>query len=525
VPDQFRKIVSDPLWACLLLPSLPLDVFARTAAPGEDMRAFVVASGGHYPRVVAANAAAAAAGIRRDQLVSAALALAPDVVLCDRDVAAEEEALREVATLVLAFTPQASLAPPNAIVAQIAGSVRLFGGLPQLLERLVNEAQARGYEPTLALAPTPTAALALARAGGGAPVLDRAQLPGALAPLPLALLDLEAETLATLGAAAVTTIGDAHALPRAGLARRFGPAVVDTLDRALGLAPDPREAYRPPPRFERRLPLPAPVDSVEALAFGVTRLVGDLAGWLLARGLGVVRMSLALVHERYLRERGIAPTLVTFALGAPARTPAHLHAVLRERLARITLPAPVEAIVLASDESAPLSSRNLGLLPENEAEAVVVPLVERLRSRLGDDAVVALASVAEHRPEWAACEAPPVPARRPSTRTHDAKRVASEKSAAGKTPRARIAKPHPTPAAPRPVWLLDEAQSLRAELEARPWVLRDGPERIESGWWDGRDLRRDYFVAENPHGAIVWIYRDHRYGTDDGEWFLHGLFA
>ena len=78
---------------------------------------------------------------------------------------------------------------------------------------------------------------------------------------------------------------------------------------------------------------------------------------------------------------------------------------------------------------------------------------------------------------------------------------------------------------PRPVWLLSEPAPLGHVLEAEPWVLRDGPERIESGWWDGADVRRDYFVAENPRGETVWIYRDHRYGIDDGEWFLHGLFA
>jgi protein ImuB len=496
------------LWACLLLPSLSLDVFAR-AAP-QDARAFVVTSGGHPPRVVAANAAATAAGIRRGQLVSAALALAPDVLLRERDVAAEEQALRDVATLLLAFTPQVSLAPPNAIVAEIAGSVRLFGGLPRLLEGLAREAQARGYEPVLALAPTPTAALLLARAGGGEPVLDTAQLPSALAPLPLVLLDLDADTLATLEAAAITTLGDARALPRAGLARRFGPHVVDWLDRALAQAPDPREPYRPPPRFARQLPLPAPVDDVEALGFAVNRLVGDLSSWLAARGLGVTRLSLALVHERYLRARGIAPTAVTFALGAPARAPAHLHAVLRERLARITLPAPVESIVLESGETAPLPGRSLGLLPENGADAVVVPLVERLRSRLGDDAVATLAALPEHRPELAGREAAP---------------PAAAVATAEKAPPRSRAQPRPASAPPRPVWLLDEAQPLRAEIEAKPWVLRDGPERIESGWWDGRDLRRDYFVAETPHGAIAWIYRDHRYGTDDGEWFLHGLFA
>ena len=81
------------------------------------------------------------------------------------------------------------------------------------------------------------------------------------------------------------------------------------------------------------------------------------------------------------------------------------------------------------------------------------------------------------------------------------------------------------PDAPRPLWLLSEPAPIGASIEAAPWVLHDGPERIESGWWDGDDVRRDYFVAETPRGERAWIYRDHRYGIDDGEWFLHGWFA
>jgi len=65
----------------------------------------------------------------------------------------------------------------------------------------------------------------------------------------------------------------------------------------------------------------------------------------------------------------------------------------------------------------------------------------------------------------------------------------------------------------------------RRGAHPEPARRADGPERIESGWWDGGDCRRDYFVAENPDGEIVWIYRDHRRGTDDGEWWLHGWFA
>ncbi|HEV2221263.1 MAG TPA: DNA polymerase Y family protein, partial [Casimicrobiaceae bacterium] len=441
--------------------------------------------------------------------IAAALALAPAITLRERDPVAEAEALAEVATIALAFTPHASLVPPDAVVAEIGGSLRLFGGLARLTARLQAAARARGCATRIALAPTPLAASLLAHAGSTMPVPGIAQLPAALAPLPLTLLDLDPGAAATLDAAGISTFGDALRLPRAALARRFGETLVDALDHALGERPDPRPPYRPPPRFERRLPLVAPVDTVEALAFGVNRLVNDLADWLLARGLGVTRMSLALTHERHLRERGMPPTVVAFALAAAARAPAHLAAVLRERLARVALPAPVEAIGLTGDTTEPLAGRNLGLLPEDQAGAALVPLVERLRARLADDTVVMLESRAEHRPEHAM---------RTVATLHDA---ATSKHAAAMPGRAT----GNTPAAARPLWLLDEARPLGTMLEAQPWILRDGPERIESGWWDGRDLRRDYFVAETPRGETVWIYRDHRYGTDDGEWFLHGFFA
>ena len=56
-----------------------------------------------------------------------------------------------------------------------------------------------------------------------------------------------------------------------------------------------------------------------------------------------------------------------------------------------------------------------------------------------------------------------------------------------------------------------------------PLRLISGPERIESGWWDGALVLRDYFVAEGEEGACYWIYRERDAGS--ARWFLHGLFA
>jgi protein ImuB len=527
------------LWTCLLLPSLPLDVFARGQTPADAAKPFAVTTGGHYPRVVIANAAAAAAGVCTGQLVSASLALAPDLILRDRDPQAEAAALAAVAAWTTQFTPAVSLAPPNAVLAEIGGSLRLFGGLPQIADQFANGARDLGYAARLAFAPTPTAALLFARtdksrvrydfscsalgfASISRKVVSDPTFQSALAPLPLSQLDVEPEVIEFLAAAGITTFGQACALPRDALARRVGAAFVATLDRARGLAADPRPPFVPPPRYEGKLELPATIENVEALAFAVNRLVHELAGWLLGRGLGIVGMSLSLVHERYVGVRmGIPATVVHFGFAAPARDPVHLVAVLRERLARVTLPAPVIALVLASEETASLAGRNLGLLPGDEAHPVV-PLLDRLRARLGEDAVIRVMPHPEHRPEraWESRVKYDFSRVGESRPRYDFSRKGSKSEGA-----ARKVVSDPTFPDPRPVWLLAEPEPIGHALETRPWVLRDGPERIESGWWDGADVRRDYFVAQSPRGETVWLYRDHRYGTDDGEWFVHGLFA
>ena len=542
------------LWTCLLLPSLPLDVFARAQTSADAAKPFAVTTGGHYPRVVIANAAACDAGVCTGQLVSASLAFAPDLVLRERDPQVEAVALAAVAAWATQFTPAVSLASPDAVLAEIGGSLRLFGDLAWLTARFARGAHDLGYTARLAFAPTPTAALLFARTAksGTDHVLEKGAqqrqrdeqrslspvslLEGALAPLPLAQLDVEPEAIVLLAAAGITTFGQACALPRDALARRVGAAFVITLDRARGRVADPRLPFVPPPRYEGKLELPATIENVEALAFAVNRLVHELAGWLLGRGLGIVGMSLSLAHERYAGARiGTPATVVHFGLAAPARDPAHLVAVLRERLARITLPAPVIALVLASEETAPLAGRNLGLLPDESP--VTVPLLDRLRARLGEEAVTRVMPRAEHRPEraWQSGDKTRFSGGAARTKPGAENGVRPHFSAC-RTGNAQLrrkvgsdpifgADKMAAATAPRPVWLLAEPEPIGHALESRPWVLRDGPERIESGWWDGADVRRDYFVAENPRGETVWIYRDHRYGIDDGEWFLHGLFA
>src|SRR5690606_29928020 len=72
--------------------------------------------------------------------------------------------------------------------------------------------------------------------------------------------------------------------------------------------------------------------------------------------------------------------------------------------------------------------------------------------------------------------------------------------------------------APRPGWLLPEPCVL-PEDSAR---ILAGPERIESGWWDGMDVRRDYYLIETRQGQRAWAWR----AVDgQGPLWLQGWFA
>ncbi len=423
--------------------------------------------------------------------VSAALALAPRLRIVPRDPAGETEALLGIGGWAAQFTPGVAIEFPDSVLLEVSGSLRLFGGLESIVERLRRGTTELGWSTVLAGAPTPRAASWLALAGEQKFIGAAARLEEALAALPVEVLRREDETHAALEAIGVRTLGELRALPREGVARRFGQRLLDDLDRAFGALPDPRNFFAPPTRFRASIELPAEVTQAEALLFAARRLVVQLAGFLAARSGGVQRFALRLGH------RDQATTEIAIGLIAPSRDAEHFTLLLRERLSGLALRAPVRAIALEADDVVPLAGRNLGLLlEEGKPPGHWEHLVERLRSRLGAGAVHGLASRAEHRPERTVASAEP-DSRQPHLDFGE-----------------------------RPFWLLDRPRPL-AETGAVPHYegpleLLAGPERIESGWWDGGDIARDYFVARTRNEALVWIYRERR---GEGGWYLHGLFA
>jgi len=478
------------LWLALCLPSLPLEIFTRGMIAPRPLA--IASSTGAGAGIVACDRKARERGVRAGMPVAAASALAADLYVLARDTAAERAALERIAACAIRFTPVVSIASSAEVLLEIGGSAKLFGGLSRLWTCLEQELDAQGYAVSLACAPTPLAAQLFARAGLPVRVRHRDALRLSLGRLPVDVLDLPPESIAFLRGIGIPTISACLELPRAGLARRLGQELLGQLDRALGHVPDPRPGFVPPADFTSALQLPAPVGEAGALLFAARRLLAELCGFLSATGKGAQCLRFKLAHE------GRDDTRFELNLATATRDVEHLAAVLRERLERLALPSPATAVALESGLLLPLASSSLTFLPGAREQAeTAARFIERLRARLGNEAVKGLATVADHRPEyaWRAAE--------PGSGTGSAQ-----------------------PPLSRPLWLLHVPRPL-AEIAAipqygGPLMLVAGPERIESGWWNGNDVARDYFVARNPAQSLLWIYRERHAG---GGWYLHGFFA
>lgn len=447
------------------------------------------------PLVACANAAARAAGVREGQAVAAAKAIAGDLRSIDRDPEAERVALEHIAAWACQFTPMVSL-DGQGIVLEVESSLRLFDGHARLTAAIRQGIRELGFNASIGVAPTALAARLFARSHAQGTAVRACTTPADLreriAELPLFLLDWPQKTLARLTDLGVLRLRDMLELPAEGISKRFGPEIVASLDRLMGRLADPRLPYAAPPRFRSRLELPAPAEGVEALLFPLRRMLVELEGHARGRGMGVQALVLHLEHERKARSR------MDIAFASPEREVDFILAIVREKLGRLQLPSATIGLELLADALLPYAQRVSTWLPGAAEQAVDAGrLVERLVARLGGERVFGIAMANDHRPEkgW----------------------------------RKKNGKEGPSPIcgfARRPTWLLNRPHRLITQ-QGHPALqgaleLVTGPERIESGWWDGQEVRRDYYVASNARGETFWIFREHR---DPASWFLHGVFA
>jgi len=475
------------LWAAVDLPFLALEALHI----GVNEYAVVTEPSRRGEIVHQASENARSVGIKPGMNVNAALAIWASLQVCPRDPDAERRYLHEFHHWAGRFTPTVSTEPPTTLLFEVAASLKLFDGVEALYDRLRRELDQTGHRCYLALTPTPGASSMLAAAGRETLITDRADLRMSMQALPIHSLGLAGETLRRLRAAGVSSLEELWRLPRHDLARRFGPDVVRKLDQALGMRPDPRRIDAIPDCFERHRELEAETVEAGFILQAARFLLKQFSDFLTARS------AVASEVQVWLKHAGKPATRIDVGTRLPMRDAGQWERLLREHIQRRELCAPVRGIRLSGSGLRSINPASGDLFETPDAVGDWARALDELEARLGKKNLWMPKVLADHRPEHAWKRSPPA------------------------VDQADVScPPH------RPLWLLDEPRRLNCQANdvsgSGSFNIIDGPERIESGWWDDNEYCRDYYTVVCSQGRRLWVFQDLK---KKSEWYLHGLFG
>ena len=471
--------MAEALWAGLHCPQLALDS-AWQAIDQVNQPLAVHYGHGEQLRLFQVNALARHYGLHPGQSLNQALAMVPTLKTRPRQLGQERQLLEQLACCAYSHSHQVLLYPPHDVLLEIAGSQRLRGGIPALLETLRKQLDEQGMTVRIGMAPAPATARLFGRLGLSAS--NRAELQAYWQALPVEQLPLSRSQRQALAACGLSQVKHLLAIPRVERARRFGPALNDQLDALGGKAVPLPARWQPPEQFRWTLELPHSTDRTEALLFACRRALQKLEHWLYLRDQGLTQLHIAMMSEN--RQNGPS---IQLALSRAGFDRERLLALIDLKLSATRLGAPVQTLTFQAHSTASHRPPQADLFSGHNRGDAWSALLDRLRTRLDDTELVGIGSRDDHRPDkawhW----------------------VSPGQASMCRQPYAR------------PSWLLPSARPCqRAELH-----LIDGPERIEQGWWDNEDCRRDYWVALNRQGLRLWVFEEHK---PRAGWFIQGIF-
>ena len=487
------------------------------------------------------------------------------------DPAADLAALEKLARWCRRFSPTAGVeqaangSMPECIHVDVTGTAGFFGGEAAIARTATWTLAARGLHARAAVADTCAAAWAAAHhtdlaPHGPAPDAQAPRQcrrwavvpPGAqrfavgaaavLSGLPVAALRLDVTTIGMLREVGIDTIGGVLRLSAKSLASRFPPLLSRRLAEFAGTLAEPLIGPRGDelPQACRSFdsPVAAADASEDALMAVVEELLAACLSPLAASGRGVLTLQVRLEHAGGGGGAGRAPNVIDVGLFQPSGSVRHLAELVRLRLGRTRPPDWIDGIAVEVVAAGSVTCRQRLLFAasggaEYDDQATVSfletgLLLDRLSGRLGRAAVFMPRAVADPQPEHAWIAAPPTATAPVNTQARRSVHSRRDDALPQRMPAGR----RPIWMAPRPLRLTAGAGLVAVAPDGPPVQFRlgdrlhrivtaRGPERIETAWWRGPTVRRDYYVVETDSGARFWLFRRLR----DGDWFLHGAFA
>lgn len=430
--------------------------------------------------------------------------------ICKRaDPAADRQALQQLALACQKYSPLTGLVEGDAetLLLDITGCAHLFGGEQNLLETVTRDLANRGFRLRSAIADTIGAAWAVAHDGPASsrivPVGESARV---LAPLSVAALRLPPEALDRLDRLDVRTIGQLSNLPPESLDSRFGPQLLRRLDQALGSAWENFTSERLVEPFCAVWQGDDPLTSQPVIMLVFRQLLEQLLTALAPRRVGLLEL-----HCEFATATG--PHGIPLRLSQPSTNAKHLTRLFELCCERQPLPSEIGAVRLEAIRIGSLQERQIALFESESVttERDLASLIERLSSRLGEQAVLQPVMVADPLPELSVCWEPWLIGGFAPERAPDPERATS-------APWRLLTSPQPVDV----LAAVPDGPPARLHWQGEAWKIVQcwGPERLETGWWRSRDTKRDYYRVETASGLQFWLFSQ----RDTGRWFLHGIF-
>lgn len=471
---------------------------------------FVLAEEVHGRKVItAASALAQGQGIDCGMVVADARAIFPSLEVMDDIPERAEKLLTALARWAVRYTPITAIDPPNGLILNVTGCAHLWGGEAAYLQEITTRLKILGYDVRAAIAGTIGTAWAMAHFGQGSLIVDNGQEIMALLSLPPAALRLGPEILERLHPLGLNQLHYLIVMPRAALRRRFGPALLQQLDRALGKEEEMMQPVEPVVQYQERLPCLEPIVARAGIEIALTRLLEMLCYRLQSEEKGLR----AATFKSYRIDGKVEEIVI--GTHDPSHRAAHLYKLFEEKIAAIEPDLGIELFILeaAVVEACPPGQVMLWKESGGVADPRVAELLDRLAGKIGEAGIHRYLPDEHHWPE----------------------RSIKQASSLQEIPSI----PWPVDR-PRPIRLLRTPVLIEVTApipDYPPMLFRyqgelhrikkaDGPERIEQEWWLEKEQRRDYYCVEDENGQRYWLFRSGPYAEDQtNQWFLHGFFA
>lgn len=493
----------------IYFPQLPLDLWRRR----EDVRlsgAFgITATVSNAERMICVNQRAARQDVKIGMSLTDAAAVCPNILTEAEDPAREHRFLLALQRWADKFSPRVGLDHTGGLALDITGCAHLFGGEAGLADAIRDGLEGLQVTVQIGIANTRSAARGFSRYGSRQITLTHADSEASqVARLPLAALDLSADTLANLRRLGLKTISDLSPFKSSELARRFSVKLPLALDALRGHRPDPVIPSAAPKVFAARMNLPEPIGLMDDVMAILERLAERVCKRLHKDGYAALGFQLT------VRCVDTGDHHLSIGFASPVRDTDSIKRQFRRPLDELTLAFGADWFRLAALNTAIFKPSQIRI--GNEAarsEAAIDQTLTTLGNRLGFDRIRRSISVPSHAPELehASCEAVSTP---PVSST-PVRHLHPRPERAIRPERLHIIQPGRPPRDFQ--WRRDKFETMKAE----------GPERVSPIWWDEPQTElssemRDFWRVRTKSGRKLWLMQCPQ--KPELGWFCAGEF-